>query len=178
MSDEQNDEISPHVASEFYVWLWYRSEAGRGKVELGPDEGAVEFWVDDRIAFRAVGEERASVMLTGERPSTTPEARAALAGGKVLKEIRLALRREDREYTVTLRGPRVAIAAAKLATQVKTGDVAEVLYDRMFTYEELHFVVAALFRRFAAERTAADWHDVVLPEMRKWVQLDEATDGP
>lgn len=161
--------LPPHVASEFFLWLWWEGEQG-GKVSLG-DEGSVLLWVDDRIAFRAAGDERASALLTGERPSESPEARAALAGGKVLKDLRIALKREDREYTVTLRGPRISIAAAKLPTQVKTGDVAEVLYDRMYVYEELHWLVASLFRQFAAARTSPAWKQDVLPALRSWASL-------
>lgn len=158
----------PHVAAEFFLWLWYRSEVGLGHVDFAGEGGSADFWVDDRISFRAVGEDRVSAVLTGENPSTTLEARAALAGGKVLRDIRLALRRSDREYTVTLKGPRVEIAAVKLPAMVKGGDVAESLYERMFLYEELHFVLAGLFRAFAEERCVLDWRDRAVPDLRRW----------
>lgn len=159
----------PHVASEFYLWLWYRSEVGRAHMDFGGEAGAVDFWVDDRIAFRAVGEDRVTAVMTGENPSTTPEARAAVAGGKVLRDIKLAMRRADREYTVTLRGPRVEIAGAKLPGLVKGNDEAEILYERMFLYEELHFLVAQLFRAFTEERAGAAWREQILPDLRRWV---------
>jgi hypothetical protein len=169
MSEEEElPGAPPHVASEFYLWLWYRSEIGRGHLDFEGEGGSVDFWVDDRISFRAVGEERVSAVLTGENPSTTLEARAALAGGKVLRDIKLALRRADREYTVTLKGSRVEIAAAKLPTLVKGGDVAEALYERMFLYEELNFVLAGLFRAFAEERAAEAWRDQTVPDLRRW----------
>ena len=97
MSDhEESEGAPPHVAAEFFLWLWYRSESGQGRLDL--ESGAVEFWVDDRIAFRAVGEEKVSAVMTGENPSLTPEAHAALAGGKLIRDVRLALRR-DRKST-------------------------------------------------------------------------------
>ena len=177
MSDEQEYQgAPPHVASEFYLWLWYRSETGQGRIDLG-ESGAVDFWVDDRISFRAVGEERVSAVMTGENPSTTPEAHAALAGGKVIRDVRLALRREDREYFVTLKGPRIEVSGAKLPALVKSGDEGEVLYERMFLYEELHFVLAALFRSFSEARCAADWSAATLPDLRRWVAVRPGRGG-
>lgn len=170
MSDEEvADGLPPHVSAEFFVWLWYSSEVDRGSLDLGGDAGEIQFWVDDRISFRAPGEDKATAVMTGERPTDAPESRAALAGGKVLSDVRLVVRREEREYTVTIKGPRVSIAGAKLPAQVKTGDVAEILYDRMFLYEELHFILAALFRKFAEERASARWTQEVLPGLRNWV---------
>jgi hypothetical protein len=178
MSEEQEYQgAPPHVASEFFLWLWYRSETGQGRVDLG-ESGAVDFWVDDRIAFRAVGEEKVSAVMTGENPSTTPEAHAALAGGKVIRDVRLAIRREDREYAVTLKGPRVEIAGVKLPALVKSGDDGEVLYERMFLYEELHFVLAGLFRAFAETRCAADWKDTTLADLRRWAATQPGRGGP
>ena len=166
MEIEEMQGAPPHVAAEFFLWLWYRSEVARGHVDL--DDGGVDFWVDDRISFRAIGEDRVSAVLTGENPSTTPEARAALSGGKVLRDIKLALRRGDREYTVTLRGQRIEVSAAKLPGLVKAGEEAEILYERMFLYEELHYVLGGLFRAFAQERTSPEWRDQGLADLRRW----------
>lgn len=160
--------VPPHVASEFYLWLWYTSETAGGTLDLG-EEGAIVFWVDDRLSFRATGEDKVSAVLTGEAPATTPEARAAVLGGKVLRDIKLALRREDREYTVTLRGAGIDVSGAKLPGVVKGGEEAELVYERMFLYEELHWMVNALFRRFAGERATPAWTDTVLPAIRAWI---------
>ncbi|MFZ5481078.1 MAG: hypothetical protein ACOZNI_30230 [Myxococcota bacterium] len=168
MDTTEMEGAPPHVSAEFLLWLWYRSEVGRGHVDFEGEGGSVDFWVDDRIALRQAGEDKVTAVLTGENPSVAPEARAALAGGKVVRDLRLALRRADREYTVTLRGPRVEIAQAKLPALVKGGDVAEQLYERMFLYEELHFVIAGLFRAFAEERVGAAWRDEALPDLRRW----------
>lgn len=173
---EEMEGAPPHVAAEFYLWLWYRSEVGRGHVEFEGEGGGVDFWVDDRIAFRAVGEDRVTAVLTGENPSTTPEARAALAGGKVLRDIKLAIRRADREYTVTLRGPRIEVSGAKLPSLVKGGDEAELVYERFFLYEELHFVIAQLFRAFAGERGGEEWRERTLPDLRRWVAAGSTRD--
>lgn len=170
MSDDLpvSEGLPGHVASEFYLWLWFISETGGGTLTV-EDAAPVQFWVEDRLAFRPAGEEKATAVLTGDNPGSAPEARAAVRGGKLLREVRLALRREEREYAVTLRGPVVEISGAKLPALLKAGDPAEILYERMFLYEELHWIVAHLFRRFASVRAGDSWARVQHPEMVAWL---------
>ena len=169
MSDvEAGLPILPHTAGEFYVWLWWTSEQNAGVFELGGDVGRVEVWVDERLAFRNPAENKVSAVLTGDNPSTTLEAKAALAGGKVLSDLRVGVRRDDREFKVTLKGPAMDLSGLKLPQMVKDG-TEEVLYDRMFLYEELCFIVEGLFARFAEVRTDEAWGQQTLPEIRGWV---------
>ena len=96
------------------------------------------------------------------------EARAALAGGKVLNELRVGFRRDDREFTVTLKRPAMHITGAKLPQVVSDG-VDEILYDRMFLYGELSMVLAALYDAFAEKRVSSEWDSEVLPGLRRWI---------
>jgi hypothetical protein len=184
--ESQEAKALPHLASEFFAWIWYTSEARRGTLDLGEGVGAVDFWVGSRISFRAVDEDKARAVVTGESPSTTLEARAALAGGKVVNDLRLVLRREDREYEVTLRGPYLDLHNVRLPAQVKpaAGDGAEnkngedeILYERMYLYDELWFLLGALYARFAEERTGADWRTETLPSLKAWVGRGRDSEG-
>lgn len=159
--------VLPHQASELYAWLWWRSEEQSAVFDLGGDVGRVELWVDDRLAFRSPHENKVSAVMTGDDPANSLEARAALAGGKVLQEVRLHLRRDDREYTFSLKGPSMDLSRVRLPQQVTGGE--EAVYDRMFLYEELCFVLAALVRAFAAERSGPSWDGETLPALRAWV---------
>ena len=159
-----------HLPSEFLTWLWFTSEQEGGTLQLDGDQGRVDVWVDDRIAFRSQEDDKPRTVLTGENPSATLEARAALAGGRVVRELRLALRKDDREYSVALKGANLDIVGAKLPGLVK-GGIEEVLYDRMYLYEELAWLLSALLKRFARERTAPEWSNSTLPAMRRWVSV-------
>jgi len=165
----------PHLATEFFAWLWYASERDGGTFDLG-DGTVFTYWVDDRLSFRLPDEDRARAVLTGESAAATLEARAAIAGGKVVRDLRLALKRVEREYAVTLRGVHLDLQAAKLPTELKSGDQPEeVLLERMFLVDELWFLVGALYKRFAQERTSAEWDTLHLPAMRRWAAgIDEA----
>ncbi|MCB9781097.1 MAG: hypothetical protein H6742_21195 [Alphaproteobacteria bacterium] len=166
----------PHLATEFFAWLWYASERDGGTFVLPGTEGVFLFWVDDRLSFRLPDEDKARAVLTGESAAATLEARAALAGGKVVRDLRLALKREEREYSVTLRGVHLDLQGAKLPAELGAKDeTSEVLYERMFLLDELWFMVGALYRRFAAERTSDDWRSAHLAAMRRWAGgLDDA----
>ena len=107
-------------------------------------------------------------VMTGESPSTTLEARAALAGGKVLNDIRLGIRRDDREFVVTLKGAGMHLQSIKLP-QVMSETPDEAVFDRMFLYEELCFIIKGLFQNFSSMRSGEVWGREVLPNMRSWI---------
>ncbi len=160
--------IVPHVAGEFYAWLWWASEQQRAEFELDDPVGRIELWVDERLAFRNPDDTKLTAVMTGDNPAATLEARAALAGGKVLQEIRVAIRRDEREFRLTLRGPSAHMTALKLP-EVLTEGGEEVFYDRLHLYEEINFVVAGLFRAFARVRTGEQWASEVLPALQDWI---------
>lgn len=168
MSQTDGLPIPPHLAGEFYAWLWWRSERDGAIFDLPDPVGRVDLWVDARLAFRNPDDSRVSAVMTGENPAATLEARAALAGGKVLQELRFGMRRDDREYFATLKGPAMHLQGLKLP-QVVTEGGEEVLYERMHLYEELCLVLSALFRTFSEERVRPEWERETLPALRGWI---------
>ncbi len=159
--------VLPHLTIEFFVWLWYASEREGGTFHLGESVGVADAWIDERLSFRSVDEDKARAVLTGEDTASSAEARAALASGKVVRDLQMHIRREEREYTVTLRGPNLDFAGLKLPPHEPSGE-EELLYERMYLYEDLWAVVGALYQRFALERTSESWHNTILPAMRAW----------
>ncbi|MFT4627516.1 MAG: hypothetical protein ACI8PZ_006201 [Myxococcota bacterium] len=166
--DDRGLPVLPHVASEFYSWVWWASEQNAGVFKLDDPVGRVDVWVDERLAFRNPEDTRVSAVMTGENPSATIEARAALAGGKVLQDLRLGVRRDDREYFVTLKGAAVHLQGLKLPQVVKDGD-AELVFERLHLYDEATLVVGGLFRAYAAARNGGSWDSEVLPSLRSWI---------
>ncbi len=177
MSNEATP-IPAHLGPEFLLWLWWRSERDEGRFDLDKPVGRVSVWVDERLAFRRPSDQKVTAVLTGENPSTTPEARAALAGGKVVQDLRIGMKRDDREYTATLRGSGIDVAALKVP-QVMSEKEDDAIADRMFLYEEFVLVLVGLFRAFAADRAGRDWSKVTLPAMRTWLatELPAAVEG-
>ena len=167
MSDESSAPALPHLTAEFFVWLWYASERDGGTMTLGA-AGVCDVWVEERLSFRIPDEDKARAVLTGENTSSAPEARAALASGKVVRDVQVHLRREEREYTVTLRGVNLDLAGVKFPGHSSEGE-DELLYERMYLYEDLWFILQQLYQRFASERAAESWYTITLPAIRRWV---------
>ena len=178
MSDSDGPPQLPHLSSEFFVWLWFAAEREGGSMFFGEEIGVLDFWIEERLSFRSPDEDRPRAVMTGEDAATSLEARAALAGGKVVRDVQLHLRREEREYTVVLRGAGLDLSGLKFPTHATDGE-DELLYERMYLYEDVWFIIRALYQRFATERTAAEWASRTLPAMRRWVAGGpaESSDG-
>jgi len=158
----------PHLASDFFAWLWYTTESSGGHLEL--DGREIQIWVDDRIAFRSPSEEQARAVLTGADAPRGAEARAALGSGKVIREFRLVVAWEGREYRVTLVAPALDMRALMLPPIPEdAGDSADLLYARMEALDELWSVIGTLYRRFARVRTTDAWSEQVVPGVRSWL---------
>jgi hypothetical protein len=161
--------VIPHLSSEFYLWLWWTSENNGGSFDLGEDAGHIDLWVDDRLAFRIPGDRKVTAVLTGDNPAEALEAKAALYGGKVLHEVRIRIKRDDREFVVTLKGPEMHVTRASLPQALQDSE-DEAIYDRLFLYDELVFLLGALFRAFGEARVADAWRSEMLPALRAWVE--------
>ncbi len=172
MSATESTPIPAHLAAEFYVWLWWASEQQGANFELADPVGTIVVWVDSRIAFRRPDDQKVTAVMTGENPATTLEARAALAGGKVVQELRIGIKRDEREFHVTLKGPAMNVGALKLP-QALSEHPDEAVSDRMFLYEELTFILSGLLRHFGELRRGARWGAEILPAMRAWLVAEE-----
>ncbi|TVQ90932.1 MAG: hypothetical protein EA397_10565 [Deltaproteobacteria bacterium] len=157
------------LGSEFYLWLWWRSEEEAGRFDVGESGERIELFVDDRLAFRIPGETKVTAVLTGDNASESVEAKAALFGGKILQELRVRLRRDDRDFVVTLKGPEVHLTRVKLP-QVLGDNEFEAILDRMSSYDELVWLVGELFTAFGRERASDAWTQDIEPRLRAWVE--------
>ena len=172
ISDSLDIHPGDHPASfflgkEFILWLWWRSETHYGHLELG-EHGRVDFWVDDRIAFRTDGDKPQTSTIQGGAAAASPEARSALLTGKTIDGARLGLRVHEREYSLQLKGETLDVSGLKVPGEVKDG-VDERIYERMFLLEEVTDILDQLFLAFCEERLAERWNGAIVPEIRGWV---------
>jgi hypothetical protein len=161
----------PHLSTEFFTWLWWASEDGGGRIDVGGEE--IILWVDDRLAFRLPSEDAARMVMTGADTARAAEAKAALAAGKVIKELRLRLQWADREYGFTLKGPSLDVGALVLPPLPEEGDEQDRLWVRMESIEALWAVLGALYRKFSEIRISDEWPDDVVPAVHRWLAGEE-----
>lgn len=141
-----SSKVPPFLISEFLAWVWFCSDSGLSEME------GFTFWVGERLSFRTMLSDKASITMTGESPAQSPEARLAFLKGKVLRDMRIGIRKDDREYEVTLAAD-LSLKSAKLPIQVKGGPLEEQVYDVAFLYEDMTFLVREMFCTFARQRT-------------------------
>ena len=108
-------------------------------------------------------------VLTGADTARAAEAKAALAAGKVIKEVRLRIQWADREYGVTLKGARLDVEGLVLPPLPEDGDEQDRLMARMEAIEALWAVLGALYRRFAEVRVSDGWHQEIVPGVEQWL---------
>ena len=125
--------------------------------------------MDDRLAFRLPSEDASRAVLTGADTARAAEAKAALAAGKVIKEVRLRIQWADREYGVTLKGARLDVGGLVLPALPDDGDEQDRLMARMESIEALWAVLGALYQRFARVRVDDEWHKEIVPSVEQWL---------
>ena len=157
----------PHLSTEFFTWLWWSTEQGGGRLTVDGEE--IIAWVDDRMAFRLPSEDAARAVLTGADTARAAEAKAAMAAGKIIKELRIRLQWGDREYGFTLKGSGLDVGGLVLPALPDDGDEQDRLMLRMEAIEALWAVLGAIYRQFAAARTSDEWHTEVVPSIQGWL---------
>jgi recombination associated protein RdgC len=170
LTEDQSEVLDqePRLVPTFCLWLWWTTEREGCSLVL-PALGSLDAWVDSRITLEGIEGSSASskAVLTGENPSASDEARAALRARKLPEEIRLGLRREDTEWLLTLRAKTFDLTSVKLPIAVGD-DLEETVRVRALSYEELFKIITTLWRMFAQARSAADWSDEA-KAMKEWV---------
>ena len=124
------------------------------------------------MAFRLPSEDASRAVLTGADTARAAEAKAALAAGKVIKEVRLRLQWADREYGFTVKGTGIDIGGLVLPPLPDDGDEQDRLLARMEAIEALWAVLGALYQQFAGVRTTDAWVDDVIPSVQAWLAGD------
>ena len=173
-SEKKNDVVMPHLCSDFFLWLCYRSEKEENTLEFSMEGGQVfpvAFWIDDRIAFRSPASEQTRAVVTGDTVFQSQEVYAALVSGKVIQELRLFLRVYEREYVMTLRAPYLDVSGLKFPEHEQDGETALVL-ERMIFYNEVMMALQALYQFYGQLRLSKDWY-ALLKEIRLWVHGDD-----
>lgn len=156
------EEIPPTFNTDFLRWLWYASETGA--------VARSSWWVGDRITISKQAEEKPHVVVRGEDAARIAAGRTALRDGTV-RGLQLCLRKEDREYTCNLDAD-LRVAGAKLPVLVKSGDLAEQLYERMFLVEDLVHAVRTLAMEFAFLRGRPEAWAAHVAQVATWAGGD------
>ena len=157
-----------YLASEFLTWLLWRSEVQEGVWKGREGGGGFELWADDRLRLEAPIDGLTKNLLSGGTPARSPEAKSALAAGKIVQEARWKLLQDDREWLFTLKAPDLDLRSVRLP-ELLTAEDEERLRERLALMEFLERTIQDLYRRFLDVRIADRWEREELPRVSAWI---------
>lgn len=165
-------ETRKFLGREFLVWLWFESELFEQKFSI-EGFGECELWLEKSLTLEALteaGKEKAT--LAGVAPSGGPEAREALRQGKMPIKAKIAIRRDEQDFALSLDADSLSLSGVKIPTLLK-GEGDDPFYERMTFIEELEGALEALYREFLLVRLRETWEKNVAPAIRGWMNDEE-----
>lgn len=174
------------LGREFLTWLWFTAETRREPKTLPhPRLGTTltyDLWIDDRMVLEAVARMAAlshqSVMKGGD-PSHSREAAAALAAGKIVRELKIGLNiRGLGEFSAVLASDDLSPRALKLPNSKGSAAQSEgeslPLAVRIQHMEIFLAALDQLFALFLESRTSERWEEGELLEIRQWIKARQS----
>lgn len=159
-----------HLAPEFMLWLWWRSERDSGVFALGGELGDVEVWQDDRMVLASSAVNAQTDTFRGGHPATSAEAREALRLGKLPIQAKVGIVRASQRWDATIKAHDLALSGVKIPAVLSREDDT-MLAERMALLGQICAVFDALLVEFIGERMARAWpgtHDAI----RAWAASD------
>jgi recombination associated protein RdgC len=158
------------LGSEFLVWMWFRTETGRGFFELG-DKGTAEIWFDGKITLQSETERGVeTIACSGETPNMK-EARFALAEDKKVTQAAIKLDIGDNQWSFVLDSTWMNFKTFKApkVIQDRKEDPDGVFYEKMFLIEEAVSAMNKIYESFIKLRVSPEWESEERPALVKWV---------
>jgi hypothetical protein len=158
------------LGNEFLVWLWFRSETGRGLFDLG-DKGTAELWFDGKITLQSETERGVeTITCAGETPNMK-EARFALAGDKRIIQAAIKLEIGDNQWAFILDSTWMNFKTFKSpkVIQDREEDPDGIFYEKVFLIETAISVMDEIYQSFIKLRVSPEWGTGEHPALIKWI---------
>ena len=150
---------------EFFMWLWYMSEAQGGEVEL-PGGGKFAVLVEGPLQFDH--EEQGEAVIRKGEPMLSAETRAALLSGKKLRKGKLTLARGDEAWTVTLDADVFTFRGLKMP-KTEAIDAEGRFQERMEQIDIFRQAFLGMFTTFCKLRNDETTCKMMVKEMGEWM---------
>ncbi len=161
-----DDEVAPGIGLDFLTWLWFYGEVRGGMVDT--PQGPFAMTLEGPLMFVMEGRGAHEARLRKGEPLVSSEAKSALLAGKKLRQARLVLAQDQRQWSVELDGESFVFRGVK-CPKPEALDAVSQFQDRMLLLQTLAQTVLILYDRFLEERLAMDRWAETLREMRVWV---------
>lgn len=156
------------LGNEFLLWLWFYLDNINDTISL-PDKSEVCSMFVRHLGLDCPRGIAGKDVFSSDGPTRLPEARRAIAAGKLPRSAGLTLVRHDQQYQFRLNAETFAVSGGKLPKA--PDDVTETrakIEDRLGSLRELGSTIDLLYQFFLDMRLRPMWKDV-LGEMQEWL---------
>ena len=162
------------LGNEFLLWLWWRADdAADGDTLRLQDGSELVYMLSGGVKLDCPLGTTGNGTLNHDGPARMPEAKRALATGKLPRKAGLTLVRHDQQYGVHLQAETLALSAVKLPRPpADAGGARAAAEHRLQACRDLSEALDLAFAAFLAVRLSVDWV-VELPRLRRWLARAE-----
>lgn len=158
------------LGNEFLLWLWWTLAEGADTIELPDKTDAAVVMVKTltlECPWGATGKET----IACDGPTRLPEARRAVATGKLPRKAGLIIQRQGWQYELTLSAESFAVSSAVMndTTGGDGGDGPHDPIERIGQIRHLCQTLELLFATFIRRRIGSAWNDD-LAKVSKWLR--------
>jgi hypothetical protein len=146
---EQIDQAS-FLGEEFLTWLWYVSETRNEPFEID-GAGEVHVAMGQEMILGDEGGDAATIVLRGEMPSASTEARQALAEGKRVRRAKFYFTIDSIQWACTIVGASLAISGLRVPTGARADFDTQVI-DRLDAIGRVNRALGWLFEHYLEQR--------------------------
>ena len=165
-------EKTKFLGREFLLWLWYCEEQSpdtlQGFLPEGSSDEELRIFLDNKIIFEPLLAMGDRYSLSGEEPSTSPEAAYALQLNKIPSEVKLKVVRGDRGWSLAIKGDDLQIRSLKIP-KVLSPHEEEHFSERMYLLDEIEDVLQSVFVGFVRLRISAAWA-LTRQAIQQWIE--------
>ena len=158
------------IGEDFLLWLLFRTLHASGEYAVscpGPAAAGEVFaaYLNDRMVLQGEGGAGVQKMTVSGPQDSFDEVRAALRGGKKLREAVICFEKQEHAWRLNLKGETFALASYKApAVRLEKDDLTDPLrerqalfFERMHVIEEGLQLFDSLFAAFLQSRLGGEW---------------------
>ncbi len=163
-SDESSKDF---LGNEFFTWLWHTLDQETDSITLA-DGSEAAITLVRTLSLECPRGETGKETITADAPTRLPEARRALASGKLPRKLGLMVSRHDEPYEFSWSAENLAISGLKLP-ETEASEERPRIEERLAQTRSFLETTDLIYDAFLNRRTSAKWPEETV-RIQKWMQ--------
>jgi hypothetical protein len=160
------------IGNEFLTWLWFTIDTNQFFLKT-VDDSITSIYLGNRIVLENIINDATEIIIIKGDDAGLEEGLLSLRKGAVVVEMNVSCKTENQEWKFSLKGESLSFSGLKVPETgpVETKDDIEgIVLEKAYLYEKALTLTNNLFNNFLKLRITDEWTDIVLPQMKKWIQ--------